>query len=152
VASELKKASKEHAAVDASFESVPRYHRLPRSVLRAQLRAAGLAIVAAGQRVSVQRLREHGVRGSTAALITIREEMVAAGDLPPEAAARVYARPVHPPGRAARLPDPQPPPVAPPVVKSKPRLTRCRRLVRRYNRAARRIFGRERARRIGAAP
>lgn len=133
--------------MDTSFESVPKYFRLPRAVLRAQLRAAGLAILAQGQRVTVQRLREHGVRGGTAALIALREELVAAGELPPDAGARVYARPWHPPGKAVH---------PAPVPDAKPKLTRAqrriRRLVRRYNNAVWCIFGRERAREIGAAP
>jgi hypothetical protein len=127
------------------FESVPRYHRLPRSALRAQLRAAALQILAAGCRISVQRLRALGVRGGTAALIALREELVASGRLPPEAAAHPYTRRLHPPGKAA-IPPPEPKPPRP--------LTgdrRSRRLIRAYDRAARRIFGRERARRIGAA-
>ena len=133
--------------MDTSFESVPRYCRLPQAVLRAQLRSAGLAILATGATVSVQRLREHGVREGPASSSRVREELVAAGELPPGAAARVYARPVHPPGKAA------PPP---PDPDAKPTLTRAqrriRRLVRRYNRAVRNIFGRDLARQIGAAP
>ena len=57
--------------MDTSFESVPRYCRLPQAVLRAQLRSAGLAILATGATVSVQRLREHGVRGGTSQLIAL---------------------------------------------------------------------------------
>jgi hypothetical protein len=145
----------------STFESVPRYFRLPPSVLRAQLRSAALALLANGERVSTQRLRECGVRGATAALIKLREELVAAGELPPEAAARVYAPPTHPPGKASRPPPPhlQPPPVATvvqPDVDAKPKLTRAqrrsRRLVQEYNSAVRCIFGRQRARQIGAAP
>ena len=81
-----------------TFESVPRYYRLPPSVLRDQLRSAVLALLAAGERVSTQKLREYGVRGGTKALIALREELVAAGELPPEAAARVRP-PTHPPGK-----------------------------------------------------
>ena len=148
-----------------TFESVPRYYRLPPSVLRAQLRSAALALLAAGERVSTQKLRECGVRGGTKALIALREELVAAGELPPEAAARVYAPPTHPPGRASRpLPTLsgdhlQPPPVVPlaqPDVDARPKLTRSqrrsRRLIERYNSAVRHIFGLERAQQIGAAP
>ena len=145
----------------ATFESVPRYRRLPSSVLRDQLRLAALALLANGQRVSTQKLRECGVRGGTKALIALREELVAAGEIPPEAAARVYAPPVHPPGKASRPPPPhlQPPPVVPvarPDIDARPKLTRAqrrsRRLVEEYNSAVRNIFGRQRARQIGAAP
>lgn len=160
-----------------TFEAVPRYHHLPRSVLCAQLRSAALAILATGQTVSVQRLRECGVRGATAALIALREELVAAGELPPEAAARVYARPVHPPGKASyQLGSNQRSAISSQQFNSSltadkliadcsraeccpltaPKLTRAqrrsRRLIRRYNSAVRRIFGRQRARQIGAAP
>lgn len=147
-----------------AFESVPRYRRLPPSVLRAQLRSAALALLANGERVSTQKLRECGVRGGTKALIALREELVAAGELPPEAAARVYAPPVHPPGKASRpLPipsgarlQPPPPPVPQPQVDARPRLTRAqrrsKRLIERYNSAVRNIFGLQRARQIGAAP
>ena len=144
------------------FESVPRYRRLPPSVLRAQLRSAALALLAAGERVSTQKLRECGVRGGTKALIALREELVAAGELPPEAAARIYAPPTHPPGKASRpLPTLSesrllPPPVPQPDIDAKPKLTRSqrrsRRLVEEYNSAVRNIFGRDRARQIGAAP
>lgn len=151
-----------------TFESVPRYYRLPPSVLRDQLRSAALALLAAGERVSTQKLRECGVRGGTKALIALREELVAAGELPPEAAARVYAPPTHPPGKASR-PLPilsamdggrarlEPPPVAQPDnIDARPKLTRAqrrsRRLIERYNSAVRHVFGVERARQIGAAP
>ena len=120
-----------------TFESVPRYYRLPPSVLRDQLRSAALALLAAGERVSTQKLRECGVRGGTKALIALREELVAAGELPPEAAARVYAPPTHPPGKASR-PLPilsamdggrarlEPPPVAQPDnIDARPKLTRA---------------------------
>jgi len=173
-------------SVNAStFEAVPKWHRLPRSVRRAQLRSAALAILAVGGRVSTQRLRECGVRGSTAALIALREELVAAGELPPEAAARVYARPVHPPGRArlsvdgcqlssklsvdsSQLSEKTKTKTAPsqPATDNRQLRTvnrqlttserraqrRSRRLIQRYHSAVRRIFGRQRARQIGAAP
>ena len=125
------------------------------------MRSAALALLANGERVSTQKLRECGVRGGTKALISLREELVAAGELPPEAAARIYAPPVHPPGKAFRPPPPhlQPPPVAPvaqPDIDARPKLTRSqrrsKRLVEKYNSAVRNIFGRERARQIGAAP
>jgi hypothetical protein len=181
-------------AFSATYEAVPRYRRQPRAVLRAQLRSAGLQILAAGERVSVQRLREYGVRGGTAQLIAMREEMVAAGELPPQAAARIYAHSLHPPGRKLSVdscqlssklsvdssqlsvgegfsspttdnrragppqgwvrrvgsqPDKQ-------LTTPRPKLSRAqrqsRRLIREYNSAARNIFGRERAREIGAAP
>jgi len=152
-----------------TFEAVPKWHRLPRSVLRAQLRSAALAILATGQTVSVQRLRGCGVRGGTAALIALREELVAAGELPPEAAARVYASPMHPPGRARLSVDgcqlsvgtaPSSSLSAPTTENCQPttpkRLTRAqrrsRRLIRRYYLAVRHVFGRQRARQIGAAP
>lgn len=144
-----------------TFESVPRYFRLPPSLLRAQLRSAALALLANGERVSTQKLRECGVRGGTKALIALREELVAKGELPPEAAARVYAPSTHPPGKASRPPPPQlqPPPVAPvaqPDVDARPKLTRSQRrsrhLIQEYNSAVRHVFGVERARQIGAAP
>jgi hypothetical protein len=138
--------------MDTSFESVPRYAHLPRAVLSAQLRSAALSILAAGQRVSVQRLREHGVRGGTAALIALRDELVAAGKLPPEAGARVYVHCGHRNGQAS----PPPVDVAQPKVDDKPRLShvqrRIKRLIREYDSAVRRIFGNDLAHRIGAAP
>lgn len=173
----------------ATFECVPRYRHLPWEVLRAQLQSAALSILADGQRVSTQRLREHGVRGGTATLIALREELVASGELPPEAAARVYAPPKHPPGKASfrslvssqqsavsiqeflgprngdaeelnadrsradkliadggqgrRTKDQGP---------EARRRRRSRRVVQEYNSAVRCIFGRARARQIGAAP
>jgi hypothetical protein len=158
------------STLSATYESVPRYLRMPRDVHREHLRVIALALLEAGERVSVQRLRECGVRGGTAALIALRQELVASGELPPEAAARVYARPVHPPGKASRpLPTPpgarfQPPPVAPVAqpgetlqagsVDARPKLTRAqrrsRRLIERYDSAVGHIFGLDRARQIGA--
>jgi hypothetical protein len=139
-------------SVDMSFEAVPRHARLPRAVLRAQLRLAALSLLAAGERVSVQRLRKHGVRGGTAALIALRDELIARGELPPEAGARVYTHCPHPSGKAS----PPPVDVARPHVDDKPRPSRVqrrfRRLIREYDSAVRRIFGRHRARQIGAAP
>jgi hypothetical protein len=147
-----------------TFEAVPRYFRLPPAVLRAQLRSAALALLANGERVSTQRLRECGVRGGTAALIKLREELVAAGELPAEAAARVYAPPTHPPGKASRdfrLPiadfglneirAPQSK-IQNPKSKMTRAQRRSKRLVEEYHSAVRNIFGRERARQIGAAP
>jgi hypothetical protein len=149
---------------------------MPRDVLRVQLRSVALAILADGERVSTQRLREHGVRGGTAVLIQLREELVASGELPPEAAARVYAPPKHPPGKSSQrtaissqefssL-------IADKLTADRSRADRSRadkltadssdsdgrsrrrsrRLVQEYNIAVRRIFGRARARQIGAAP
>jgi hypothetical protein len=139
-------------SVDMSFEAVPRYARLPRAVLREHLRSAALSILATGQRVSVQRLRERGVRGGTAALIALRDELIATGGLPREAGARVYAHCPHRNGKAS----PPPVDVARPDVDDKPRPSRVqrrfKRLIREYDSAVRRIFGRQRARRIGAAP
>ena len=86
-----------------TYESVPRYFRMPRDVHREHLRVIALALLEAGERVSVVRLRECGVRGGTAALIALRQELVASGELPPEAAARVYARPLHAPGKSCQL-------------------------------------------------
>jgi len=138
--------------MDTSFESVPRYAHLPRAVLREQLRSAALSLLAAGQRVSVQRLRERGVRGGTAALIALRDELVAAGKLPPEAGARVYVHCGHRNGQAS----PPPVDVGLRYVDDKPRPSRVqrriRRLIRQYDSAVRRIFGAQRATRIGAAP
>lgn len=139
-------------SVDMSFEAVPRYAHLPRAVLREQLRSAALSILAADQRVSVQRLREHGVRGGTAALIALREELIATRKLPPEAGARVYVHCGHRNGQAS------PPPVDVGLrhVDDKPRPSRVqrriRRLIREYDSAVRRIFGPDLARQIGAAP
>jgi hypothetical protein len=168
------------STLSATFESVPRYRHLPWEVLRAQLRSAALAILADGQRVSTQRLREHGVRGGTAALIKLREELVAAGELPPEAAARVYAPPKHQPGKASfrslvsslSAGSSQRTAISsqefnsliadkliadggqgPRTKGQGPRTKaqrRSRRLVRQYNSAVRSIFGRARARQIGA--
>jgi hypothetical protein len=135
-------------SVDHSFEAVPRYARLPRAVLRERLRSAALSILAAGQRVSVQRLREHGVRGGTAALIALRDELIATRKLPPEAGARVYVHCGHLNGKAS----PPPVDVARHDVDGKPRPSRVQRLIRQYDSAVRRIFGRQRARQIGAAP
>jgi hypothetical protein len=137
-------------SVDHSFEAVPRYARLPRAVLRERLRSAALSILAAGQRVSVQRLREHGVRGGTAALIALREELVATRKLPLEAGARLYTHCPHRNGQAS------PPPVDVGLrhVDDKPRPSRVqrriRRLIREYDSAVRRIFGAQRATQIGA--
>ncbi len=148
--------------MDTSFESVPRYYRQPRTVLRDQLRAAALALLADSQRVSVLRLRECGVRGGTAALIALRQELVASGELPPEAAARIYARPLHPPGKKLsvdssqlsenstenRQPFERSSNKQPTTAKQR----RSRRLIERYNSAVRNVFGEDRARQIGAAP
>jgi hypothetical protein len=146
-----------------TWEAVPRYFRMPRAALREQLRTVGLALLAAGERVSVLRLRECGVRGGTAALIAMRRELVAAGELPPEAAARVYAPPLHTPGKRTEdgaTPQAGLPPRAeektippPSSVLRSPSLAKRRRserLIRQYDSAVRRIFGRERARQIGA--
>jgi hypothetical protein len=151
-------------AQPTTFEAVPRYFRLPPAVLRAQLCSAALALLANGERVSTQKLREYGVRGGTKALIALREELVAAGELPPEAAARVYAPPTHPPGKASRdfrLP------IADcglnetrgaqsKIKNPKSKMTRAqrrsRRLIGMYDSAVRNIFGQERAQEIGAAP
>jgi len=84
-----------------TFECVPKHAHLPRSAQRAQVLAAALELLALGQRVSVQRLREHGVRGGTARLIEIRDKLIAAGKLPPEASARFYTRCLHPHGKAS---------------------------------------------------
>ena len=46
---------------------------MPRAVLRDQLRSVALRMLAAGERVSTQRLREYGVRGGTAQLIALRQ-------------------------------------------------------------------------------
>ena len=90
-------------AQPTTYEAVPRYYRMPRAVLRDQLRVAVLALLDAGERVSVLRLRQCGIRGGTAQLIALRQELVATGELPPEAAARVYAPPKHPPGKASSV-------------------------------------------------
>jgi hypothetical protein len=162
-------------AQPTTFESVPRYYRLPRAVHREQLRDAVLELLAAGERVSVLRLRQCGIRGGTAQLIALRQELVATGELPPEAAARIYAPQKHPPGRSVERGacgverdkstphDPRPKPHDVKAVGGQGRRTkdqgpdglrrrRSRRLVREYNSAVRHVFGRARAREIGAAP
>ncbi|MGZ3299311.1 MAG: hypothetical protein ACXWPK_00170 [Isosphaeraceae bacterium] len=148
------------STLSATYESVPRYRRLPKAVLRAQLQSAALLILAEGQTVSTQRLRECGVRGGTAQLIALREELGATGELPPEAAARVYAPPKHPPGKASivhRVHGPSGPSNAPeglPRTKDHGpegrRRRWSRRLVQEYNSAVRNVFGQARAREIGA--
>ncbi len=155
----------------STFESVPRYFRMPRDVHREHLRVIALALLEAGERVSVLRLRECGVRGGTAALIALRQELVATGELPPEAAARVYARPLHQPGKKLSVDSSQLSEKTPssPLTTDNRQLTtlrerssnkqpttakqrRSRRLIERYNSAVRNVFGEDRARQIGAAP
>jgi hypothetical protein len=80
--------------------------------LRAGILRAAREILARGERVSTRRLRLHGVRGASNRIIKIRENLVASGELPPEAGARTYQyqypdyhparRPVMPPTEAPK--------------------------------------------------
>lgn len=130
----------------------------PEEVLRAKVLRAAREILAAGEDISAKRLRARGVRGASDRLGKIRAELVASGDLPPEAGAGAYSQAVtSPPFRCGPAsPESPPSPVAQADPGDKPSLTRAqrrtRRLVRRYNRAVRNIFGRDLARQIGAAP
>jgi hypothetical protein len=80
---------------------------IPEETLRAEILRASREILAAGQRVSRVRLGEYGVRGAVDRIIRVRKELVASGDLPPEAAAREYDR-THTERRIAPQPHPQP--------------------------------------------
>ena len=137
-------------------------------VLRARVRAAGLDLTAAGLRVSAQSLRRRGVRGGTALLIGIRDELIAAGELPPEAR-RVYTRTSLGPRASQAVlsrpepsqaglsrPEPSQSVLSRPEPSQGPPKGRARRRMRgaiaEYNCAVRRIFGADRAGQIGAAP
>ena len=132
----------------------------PVEVMRAQVLRAAREILAAGEVISAQRLRAHGVRGASDRVAKIRAELVASGDLPPGAEARSYTKQLR--VVSCQLSEKRKTAPSPPTTDNrqpttdKPPLTRAhrriRRLIWRYNSAAWRIFGRERARQIGAAP
>lgn len=63
-------------------EHVPKYARLPSEYLRALVLRAGHRIIAEGQYVSAETLRTYGVRGDNTKLKNIRDELIAAGELP----------------------------------------------------------------------
>jgi hypothetical protein len=94
------------------LESVPNYGRQSIALLRARIKHASLAILEAGGQVSAPALREKGIRGATARLISIRRDLIAAGELPPEAVREYTMR--NPPAGAGRcnavpvLPPPAP--------------------------------------------
>jgi hypothetical protein len=133
--------------MDRSFEAVPKYYRMPPAVLRDRFRSVALKMLASGQRISIEGLRARGARGSTNLLRILRAELVAAGELPPEAAPRPY----NSSGRRGKASPP--PPEAEPtpaMVEAPDRKPFTRRLFIRYEIAVSRVFGDERARQMRA--
>jgi hypothetical protein len=68
------------------------YVCIPEETLRTEILRAAREILAAGEPMSIHRLREHGVRGAINRIIRVRKELVASEDLPPEAGAHEYER------------------------------------------------------------
>ncbi|MGO8949910.1 MAG: hypothetical protein ACLQUY_20090 [Ktedonobacterales bacterium] len=84
-------------------------------VLRAKILRASCEILNAGEWVTLRRLRAHGVCGTTNRMCKIREELVASGELPPEAGAHIQER-----RKVTVPPRPELPPVLLPPIR-KPR-------------------------------
>ncbi len=120
---------------------------VPIEVLREQIRVAGLALVAKGKYVSPEGLRQMGVRGETRLMLRLRNDLVALGELPPEARGaqpRIdQDAPVELPWHAV----PQPPPVE---VDLELPPSATKQSIMRYNAAIEYIFGLPRALAMGA--
>ena len=93
--------------MNTSFEAVPKHMRAPTASLVAEVLRTSLTILADGGHVTTPRLRVYGVRGATAKLIAIRDDLIATGKLPPEAGSRKYEQRLAPNGKAS-LPPPEP--------------------------------------------
>jgi len=99
----------------------------PDEELRSAIFRASREILDVGERVSQEKLREHGVRGAHNRIHKIRKELIAAGDLPPEAGPTIR-RTLHP--RCESLPRP----VAKPKVKKEQEMTVFQNLIREHKR------------------
>ncbi len=88
--------------------SIPKYRHQTAGQLRAAVLAAGLDLVALGERVTVTHLRELGCRGGTNRLRSVRDDLIADGELPETARPRDYQRVA--PLRCDQVRPPQPSP------------------------------------------
>ncbi len=99
---------------------------VPPEILKAQVLAAALVLIAEGKRVRNVGLREHGCRGGNELLVRTRNALVAEGLLPPEAAQSTGSQPEPPP----IVVTPPPPKRQPP--RPRPRQSLTRRCVAEY--------------------
>lgn len=70
----------------------PKRPRQSPAAQRAAVLAAAIKVHAAGNHITATTLRGYGVRGANQTLDRLRDELIASGELPPEAAARRYVR------------------------------------------------------------
>ncbi len=109
--------------MDMSFNRIPKQKHQPLESVRSRLRTVAMEMLAAGERISFDGLRARGVRGSTQRIRALRLELVAAGELPPEAGPRTYVQRAAENGKAS-LPPPPPPPTPKVAVSKSARQTR----------------------------